>query len=165
MKYKEARDEFIAAWGTLGTNWGINKAMAQIHALLLASDKALTTDDIMEELQISRSNANLNIRALVEWGLIYKKHFPGDRKEYFVADKDMWNVSIKIMQQRRRKEVDPVVSELKVLAKFEAQNAEEKRFKAVLQEMVDLSGKFLQIGDLLEKADKMKVVKWIVKGF
>lgn len=165
MKYKEAKEEFISVWGTLGTNWGINKAMAQIHALLLSTDKAITTDDVMDELQISRSNANLNIRALLEWGLIYKKHFPGDRKEYFVAEKDMWKVSIKIIEQRRRREVDPVMRELKTISKFEANTVEEKNFKAVLQEMVELSGKFLHIGDILQKADKLKFVKWILKGF
>ncbi len=164
MKYKEAKEEFIQIWGSLGSNWGINKAMAQIHALLLATDQPLTTDEIMEELQISRSNANLNIRALLDWGLISKKHVPGERKENFVADKDMWEVSLKIMRQRRQKEVEPVVRELKSLAKFEGNTTEEKNFRKVLEETTELSGKLLGIGDMLEKADRMKFFKWILKG-
>ncbi len=165
MKYKEAKEEFIQAWGALGSNWGINKAMAQIHALLLATESPLTTDEIMEELQISRSNANLNIRALVDWGLIYRKHMPGDRKEYFVAEKDMWAVSVKIIRERRRREVEPVVREIKTISRFEASTYEEKNFKHLLIEMSELSERMLKIGDLLEKAEKMKFFNWIVKGF
>ena len=165
MKYAEAKEEFIQVWGALGTNWGINKAMAQIHALLLATQNPMTTDEIMEELNISRSNANLNIRTLLDWELIYKKHVAGDRKEYFIADKDMWAVSVKIMKVRRRREVEPVVRELKALSQFEASSFEEKNFKKVLTEMNDLSEKMLKLGDVVEKADRMNFFKWIVKGF
>ena len=111
MNYTQAQDEFIQLWGSLGTNWGINKAMAQIHALLLSVENPLTTDEIMEELVMSRSNTNLNVRALLDWGLIYKKHVPGDRKEYFIAEKDIWSVAVKIMAERRRREVEPVIRE------------------------------------------------------
>jgi len=165
MKYKEAKEEFIQIWGTLGTNWGINKAMAQIHALLLATENPMTTDEIMQELQISRSNANLNIRALLDWGLLYKKHVAGDRKEYFVAEKDMWDVTVKIIRQRRKREVEPVVKELKSLSRFEAIHYEEKNFKKLLEEMDQLSSKMLNLGDLIEKADRMKFLKWVIKGF
>lgn len=165
MKFKEAKEEFIQVWGALGSNWGINKAMAQIHALLLATESPLTTDEIMEHLQISRSNANLNIRALLDWGLVYKKHMPGDRKEYFVAEKDMWSVSVKIIRERRRREVEPVVREIKSISRFEATTYEEKNFKHLLEEMGELSERMLKIGDLLERADKMKFFKWILKGF
>lgn len=165
MKYAEAKEEFIQVWGALGTNWGINKAMAQIHALLLATQNPMTTDEIMEELNISRSNANLNIRTLLDWELIYKKHVAGDRKEYFVADKDMWAVSVKIMKVRRRREVEPIVRELKAISQFEANSFEEKNFKKVLTEMNDLSEKMLKLGDIVEKADRMNFFKWILKGF
>ncbi len=164
MKYTTAKTEFIQVWGALGANWGINKAMAQIHALLLATENPITTEDIMEHLQVSRSNANLNIRALLDWGLIYKKHVAGDRREYFVAEKDIWDVAVKIMKERRKKEVEPIVRELKSLAKFEATTFEEKNFKNLLEDVNDLSGKLLAIGDLVEKADKSRFFKWIVKG-
>ena len=70
MKLEEAKQQFINSWGAFGTQWGINRTMAQIHALLLSVENPLTTDEIMEQLQISRSNANLNIRALLDWELI-----------------------------------------------------------------------------------------------
>jgi DNA-binding transcriptional regulator GbsR (MarR family) len=165
MNYKETQEEFVQLWGSLGTNWGINKAMAQIHALLLSVENPLTTDEIMERLQVSRSNANLNIRALLDWGLIYKKHVPGDRKEYFVGEKDIWDVAVKIMKERRRREVEPVVKELKNLSEFEATTYEEKNFKKLLNDTIELSEKLLGVGTLLEKADKFNFFKWIMKGF
>jgi DNA-binding transcriptional regulator GbsR (MarR family) len=165
MNYKETQEEFVQLWGRLGTNWGINKAMAQIHALLLSVENPLTTDEIMEKLLVSRSNANLNIRALMDWGLIYKKHVPGDRKEYFIAEKDMWDVAVKIMTERRRREVEPVVKDLKNLAGFEANTFEEKNFKKMLNDTIDLSEKLTSIGFMVEKADKFSFFKWIIKGF
>ncbi|MGL4629569.1 MAG: GbsR/MarR family transcriptional regulator [Leadbetterella sp.] len=165
MDYKETKEEFIQLWGRLATSWGINKAMAQIHALLLSTENPLTTDEIMELLLVSRSNANLNIRALLDWGLIYKKHIPGDRKEYFIAEKDMWNVAVKIVSERRRREVDPVHKELKSLASFEAEGFEEKKFKKLLQDTVELSDKLNSIASMVEKADKFSFFKWIFKGF
>lgn len=163
MNYNEAKSEFIQIWGALGTNWGINKAMAQIHAFLLATEAPVTTDEIMEQLQISRSNANLNIRSLLDWGLIYKKHVAGDRKEYFVAEKDIWEVAVKIMKERRKREVEPIVRELKALQQFEGDSYESKNFKNLLKDVNDLSNKMLSLGDFLEKADKLKFLKWIMK--
>ena len=68
MEWQEGKDKFLQAWGTLGTSWGINRTMAQIHALMMISPRALSADEVMEELQISRGNANMNIRALMDWG-------------------------------------------------------------------------------------------------
>ena len=87
MKITEARQQFISSWGAFGTHWGINRTMAQVHALLLISDKNLSTDDIMAGLSISRGNANMNIRELMNWNLVRKVIAPGDRKEYFAAEK------------------------------------------------------------------------------
>ena len=80
MKLEEAKEKYIQTWGTFATNWGINRTMAQVHALLLASGKALSTDEVMEELQISRGNANTNLRALMDWGIVKKELVKGDRK-------------------------------------------------------------------------------------
>ena len=83
MHYDEAKSKFIQAWGTLGSAWGINKAMGQIHALLLISGEALSTEEIMEALHISRGNANMSIRGLIDWGIVKKEFKPGERKGEF----------------------------------------------------------------------------------
>ena len=100
MQYEEAREEFIQTWGNLATQWGINRTMAQIHAVLLLSPNAMTTDDVMEELQISRGNANMNIRALVDWALVQKIYVKGDRKEFFIAVKDTYTIARRIAKER-----------------------------------------------------------------
>jgi len=89
MKFDEAKDKFISTWGSLGSLWGINKAMAQIHALLLISPNPLSVDEIMSELKISRGNTSMNLRQLIDWGIVYKENKPGDRKEYFKSEKDV----------------------------------------------------------------------------
>lgn len=113
MKLEEAKQEFIDTWGALGSEWGINKSVAQVHALLLSSANPLSTDDIMERLVISRGNANMSIRQLVEYGIVYKKHIKGDRKEYFIAEKEVLKWAMKIALMRKQKELDPVMEILK----------------------------------------------------
>jgi DNA-binding transcriptional regulator GbsR (MarR family) len=110
MNLTEAKQQFIQSWGVLGSSWGINRTMAQIHALLLIAPEALNADEIMEELQISRGNANMNIRELINWGIVEKVLKPGDRKEYFLAEKDIWKVAMRIMKERKKRELDPIIA-------------------------------------------------------
>src|ERR1700741_4977652 len=101
MKYNEAKDKFIQTWGTLGSSWGISRTMAQVHALLLISPEPLSTEEIMEDLKISRGNSNMNVRDLIDWGLVYKELKAGERKEFFRAEKDIWKVAKQIIKERR----------------------------------------------------------------
>ena len=130
MKFEEAKQQFIQSWGVLGSQWGINRTMAQVHALLLIAPNALSTDDIMEQLQISRGNAHMNIRELMNWQLVDKLIVPGDRKEYFEAEKDIWKVARLILAQRKKKELDPMIKVLTQIATIEGdkKNADVKLF-------------------------------------
>jgi DNA-binding transcriptional regulator GbsR (MarR family) len=109
VKLAEAKLQFIQAWGKLGSEWGINRTMAQVHALLLITPDALTTEEIMEQLSISRGNTNMTLRDLMGWGLVEKQLKPGERKEYFFADKDTWNIARQVAKERRKRELDPVI--------------------------------------------------------
>ncbi len=137
MKLEQAKLEFIQSWGILGTQWGINRTMAQIHALLLVSAEPLSSDDIMEELQISRGNTNMNIRELIDWQLVEKVLKPGERKEFFVADKDIWNVAMRIIQERKKKEFDPLLKTVTELQSIEGGKST-KEGKEFLQTMENL---------------------------
>ena len=106
----EARSTLVRRWGEMGGYWGINRTMAEIHALLFVSRRPLCTDDIMDQLQVSRGNASMNLRALVDWGLVERIHAIGDRKEYFRADTDVWHMFETIMRERRRREVEPIIA-------------------------------------------------------
>ncbi|RWY49383.1 GbsR/MarR family transcriptional regulator [Mucilaginibacter gilvus] len=125
MQLPEAKGKFIEAWGKLGSEWGINRTMAQVHALLLVSPNELTTEEIMEELKISRGNANMTLRDLISWGLVEKQHKAGERKEYFYADKDTWNIARQVAKERRKRELDPIIKILDELSKVEGESKDE----------------------------------------
>jgi DNA-binding transcriptional regulator GbsR (MarR family) len=126
MKLPEARQQFISSWGAFGTHWGINRTMAQIHALLLVSPDPLTQDDIMEELNISRGNTNMNIRELINWGLVERVILPGERKEYFTAEKDIWKVVKQIVKERKKRELEPMMQLLDKLEDVEGDKKDKK---------------------------------------
>jgi DNA-binding transcriptional regulator GbsR (MarR family) len=108
----DAQTRFIAAWGQMGSTWGISRTMAEIHALLFISGSPLNTDQIMQRLSISRGNASMSLRALQEWGIVSRVHKRGDRKEYFEAEQDAWSMLRKVIRERLRREVHPVLASL-----------------------------------------------------
>lgn len=108
----EAQDRFIAAWGQMGSSWGISRTMAEVHALLFITGEPLNTDDIMDRLQISRGNASMSLRALLDWGIVSRTHKRGDRKEYFNAEQDVWAMIRAIVRERLKREADPLLASL-----------------------------------------------------
>lgn len=146
MKLTEARQQFISSWGAFGTHWGINRTMAQIHALLLVSPDPMTQDDMMEELNISRGNTNMNIRELINWGLVDRVIIPGERKEYFSAEKDIWKVVRQIVKERKKRELEPMLLLLDKLENVEG----DKKDKSVKTFIDTVSG----IRKLGRQADK-----------
>lgn len=111
-KLKQARDEFVSQWGALGTQWGINRTMAQIHALLMIAPEPMSTDDVMEELEISRGNAHTNLKELVAWGLVRIVVRKGERRDFFEAEKDVWHIFTIVAKERKRREIDPALAVL-----------------------------------------------------
>lgn len=131
----EAKAQFIQAWGLLGAQWGVNRTMAQIHALLLIAPDPLSAEEIMEALDISRGNANMNVRELMNWGIVEKILVPGERKEFFVGEKDIWKVGIAIARERKKRELDPVLKILLQLNKVEGDQKDKhvKAFRDTIQ--------------------------------
>ena len=148
MNLTEHQQKFIHTWGTLGTNWGINKTMAQLHALLLISEKAMSTEEMMDVLQISRGNTNMNVRALVEWGLASKEMISGDRKDFYSAKKDIWVIARQIAQQRRKRELEPVIAALMELKKETPKDAEHLELLDRVNDLEDFS---IKVDSMLEK--------------
>jgi DNA-binding transcriptional regulator GbsR (MarR family) len=137
MEYIEGKEKFIAAWGGLASNWGVSRTMAQVHALLLLASKPLCAEDIMQELQISRGNVNMNVRALIDWGLVFKEIRQGERREFFKAEKDMWKVFCQIIINRKRKELDPMIEVLNTISikKGDQQDEEAEEFSKVVNDL------------------------------
>ena len=154
MNLEEAKEKYFHTWGTFATNWGINRTMAQVHALLLASDKPLSTDEVMEALQISRGNANMNLRDLMNWGIVRKELVKGERKEYFVADKDVWYLFKQITKERRKREIEPVVAFLEELKNIEDNDSTEaQEFIKLMEDFSSVTQKINNILDLAIKSD------------
>lgn len=162
MKLEDAKLKYIHTWGSLATNWGINKTMAQVHALLLVSTKPLSADEIMETLKISRGNVNMNVRALIDWGIVSKEFVVGERKEFFVADKDIWELFKQVTKERKKREIEPVLKVLDELQEDVKDNSEEaEAFKKVMN---DLSSVTKTVNGILEKAIKADE-HWLLSNF
>ncbi|MCT4625323.1 MAG: transcriptional regulator [Schleiferiaceae bacterium] len=154
MEYKEAKDKFIQSWGVLGKNWGINRTMAQVHALLLISPESLSAEEIMAELNISRGNANMNVRALMDWGMVKKVVKPGERKEFFYADKDIWALAKQVMIERRKREIDPLLSALQEIKDIDESGPEAETLTKVTEDFEAFADRLTKMADVAIKSDE-----------
>lgn len=165
MTLDEAKGNFIQAWGTLGSQWGISRTMAQLHALLLLEPEPISADEVMEKLQISRGNTNQNMRALMDWGLVYKQYKPGERKEYFVAEKDVWKMSRQIMRERRKRELEPVLDVLHEARNVEGTDLEATHFRAIVKELSEFVTLLEQLSDIAIRMEKGSFLRTLLKFF
>jgi DNA-binding transcriptional regulator GbsR (MarR family) len=167
MKIAEAKQQFISSWGAFGTHWGINRTMAQIHALLLVSPDPLTQDHIMEELNISRGNTNMNIRELINWGLVERVILPGERKEFFSAEKNIWKVVTQIVKERKKRELEPMLQLLDRLEQVEGdrRDKEVKSFVDTVTGIRRLGKKADKTLDIMVRAEESWFVGNLLKLF
>ena len=136
--------------------------MAQVHALLLVSTKPLSADEIMEALKISRGNVNMNVRALIDWGIVRKDFVAGERKEFFVADKDIWELFKQVTKERKKREVEPVLKVLEELQKDVTDESEEaEAFKKVMHDLASVTNTVNGVLDKAIKADE----HWLLSNF
>src|SRR5881227_4492788 len=172
-----AQDTFIRRWGEMGQTWGINRTMAEIHALAYITGQPQCTDDVMERLNISRGNASMSLRALCDWGIIRRMHKRGERREYFESLGDVWEMFSIIAAERKRREMDPVLETIKQCqqmldessigksaAKQEAVQITRQRL-AGMEEFMEVTNKVFQqfVGNA--KSGLTRVVKVLLKAF
>jgi DNA-binding transcriptional regulator GbsR (MarR family) len=113
QRLQEVEDRFVDLWDTMSSLWGISPTMARIHGLLYITGQALSMDDIMARLAISRGNVSMNLSKLVEWGLVRRVHKRGDRRDYYESLSDVWEMFTLVANQRKRREIDPILSTLR----------------------------------------------------
>ncbi len=137
--------------------------MAQVHALLMVSERPLCTDEIMEELKISRGNANMNLRGLINWGLIHRVFKKGDRREYFQSEKDVWKMFCTISRERKKREIEPVITALQDCLAVTSKDKESATFRKQVEALLE----FVRTADLmLEKIsqqEKSKILPILIK--
>lgn len=172
---EDSKAQFVRRWGEMASFWGINRTMAEIHAMLFVATEPHCTDDVMEQLQVSRGNASTNLRALVDWGLIDRIHLRGDRKEYFVCRTDVWQMFETIVRQRRRREIEPIFEtlahcrEMVVGEESKLSDAQAGEAKTYLRRLDDMHSFLTAVGTMIDLLTKLgpkhigKVSKMIMK--
>ena len=108
-KLSPIQQKFILHWGEMGTRWGINRTVAQIHALLFISPKPLTAEEIMDTLDVARSNVSNSLRELQSWGIVKLSHVMGDKRDHFESMKDVWEMFRVVLDERKKREIDPTM--------------------------------------------------------
>lgn len=147
MSLSPTAQKFVLHWGEMGTRWGVNRTVAQIHALLYLSERPLTADDIVETLGVARSNVSNSLKELQSWKLVRVSHVLGDRRDHFQALQDVWEIFRVILEERKRREIDPTLTVLRECAiEGEADKgldaATLARMQAVLEFLEMLSASF-----------------------
>jgi HTH-type transcriptional regulator, glycine betaine synthesis regulator len=123
---RAAQDLFVLEWGRMSSSWGINRTMAQIHALLFVTGEALEVNEIMDRLQISRGNASMNLRELMDWGIVRRFRQPGDRKDTYLSETDPYQMFLRVVRERKRREIDPTADAIReVMGKLPESDSEE----------------------------------------
>lgn len=124
MELSPTAQKFVLHWGEMGTRWGVNRTVAQIHALLYLAERPLPADDIVEVLGVARSNVSNSLKELQSWKLVRVTHVLGDRRDHFVALQDVWDIFRVILEERKRREIDPTLSVLRECAIEGSQDAQ-----------------------------------------
>lgn len=106
---RETVDNFVESWGEMGMLWGVNRSIARIHALLIATEGSMSLDEIAKRLQMSRGNTSMSLRELRNWGVIRRINVPGDRRDYYESEPDVWRMFFLILGERKRREFDPAL--------------------------------------------------------
>ncbi|HPW86303.1 MAG: transcriptional regulator [Chitinophagales bacterium] len=169
MQIQQAKHQFVQAWGAFGSHWGVNKTMAQIHALMMISEESLSTEEIMETLAISRGNVNMNVRELIDMGLVFKVFKQGERRDYFIGEKDVWKIAKQVAKLRKARELDPVLNLLQEIRQMDLppKNEEVKRFLKLVDDFYKLAVNIDRLVEGIIKAEESwfwdKVLKLLAK--
>ena len=165
LSLDEVRDNFISQWGAFGSHWGINRTMAQIHALLMTGLEALSTDEVMAKLSVSRGNAHTNLKELVSWGLVRIVVKKGDRKEYFDAERDVWKIFTIILRERQRREIDPALDLLRNCQEETKclEGAEAEAFRNQVKELENFVSFARNLGNKVDKLSYGPAMKLAAK--
>jgi DNA-binding transcriptional regulator GbsR (MarR family) len=145
----------------MSTQWGVSRAMAEIHGLLLVTTEPISAEEIMETLKMSRGNVHINVHALMDWNLIQKVLKVGERREYFVAEKDIWTITRNIMIQRKKRELEPLLKNLDELSNVKGEGEEIENFRKMVKDIKMVSSKVDITLENLIQADS----HWILGTF
>jgi len=153
MHLTPTMEKYILHWGEMGARWGVNRTVAQIHALLYLSPSPLAADEITDTLKVARSNVSTSLKELQSWGLIRVVHVMGDRRDHFESLKDLWEMFMVILEERKRREIDPTLS---MLRKCAIEAAEDSQTPKDVKQRID--GMLVFMESLTDWYDQIKGV-------
>ena len=165
MKLSSAMQTFIRHWGEMGSRWSVNRSVSQIHALLYLADRPLPADEIVETLGIARSNVSTSLKELQSFSLVELIHVTGDRRDHFAAKKDPWEMLLAIMEERKRREIDPALAMLQsCVADAEADAETPAQVRDRLGEMLELLQQLDTLYDRMRRMPRPVLKKVITMG-
>ena len=143
--------EFVSHFGEMGSRWGVNRTVGQIYALIFIARQALNADEIAEALEFSRSNVSMGLKELQSWRLVRLKHQPGDRREYFEAPADVWEIFRVLAEERRRREIEPTLSMLRMALLEEPSTEADRHAQQRMRQMHELIDRLMTWFDDVQK--------------
>ena len=165
MKLSLPMERFILHWGEMGNRWGVNRSVAQIHALLYLVQEPLCADDIVETLAMARSNVSNSLKELQSWGLVSVTHVLGDRRDHFVAQADIWDVVATVTRERKRREIDPTVAFLEnCVADLERDKQTPDAVKARIGELLKFTHDVSNWYDQVSRLPRQSLLRLIRMG-
>lgn len=164
MRLPPVIETFVLHFGEMGGRWGINRTVGQIYALLFLSDRPLNAEEITDLLGVSRSNVSMGIKELEAWRLVRKRHLPSDRRDYFEAPDDIWQIVRTLAEERRKREVDPTLSMLRDVLMETPSSAEERHAQVKMREMHDLIEVLVGWADDVQRLDNHSLMQLLSLG-
>ena len=160
----ELSRQFVSHFGEMGSRWGINRTVGQIYALLFISPEPLNADQIADTLEFSRSNVSMGLKELQAWRLVQLRHQPGDRREYFQAPEDVWEIFKRLAEERRRREIEPTQSMLRSALLQETHSEDEAYAQERMQEMYELIDKLMKWFDDVQRLNPETAIQLMGMG-
>jgi DNA-binding transcriptional regulator GbsR (MarR family) len=157
-------ERFVLHFGEMGGRWGINRTVGQMYALLFVSDHPLNAEDISDLLGLSRSNVSMGLKELDAWRLIRKRHLPGDRRDYFEAPADIWQIVRTLAEERRKREIDPTLSLLRDVLMETPSSKDELHAQAKMRQMHELIEVLVGWADDVQKLDNDSLMQLLSLG-
>lgn len=157
-------NQFVEAWGAMGSAWGFNNSVARVHGLLIITERPWCIDEIVERLQISKSNVSTSLKELRSWKVIRKSFQPGDRREFYICEPDAWEMLFNIMRQRKQREFDPILASISETCQQAKERPEGIAVARLLQmkQMLDAFDKLARL--CLKSESQVKTLMTLLPG-
>ena len=165
MKLTPVMQKYVLHWGEMGTRWGVNRTVAQIHALLFLATEPLNAEDIADTLGVARSNVSTSLKELQSWGLVKITHVLGDRRDHFESQKELWDIFLVIIEERKKREIDPTLTMLReCVLESEKDNKTSEEVKARIRHSLEFMELLTGWYDQMKKLPQPTLVKIMKLG-